>query len=351
MEYKKIKIKQRTDGRWWARFTKDGKTYYVYDKKQITCYNKLKQKYKEVEKGLAINTNTTLNGWIEKWLETYKKNKNRESTLKTFDYTYKNHFKDNILLTKKISDIKNYDIQEFLNSIKFPKIKVRCYEYLKDIFNKALNNDLIKKDPMEHIEKPKYEKQKLNKALTIEEQMKFIKECKNSKLKNIYLIILFQGLRKGEALALKRNDIDFENNKLIINESYTNKTTIDRATKNKTSNRTMPLFGASKKILLEYKDLKPEEELFKTNTKTLHIEFKKILKQANLPDITIHELRHTFITRCKEAGIIENVVQLWCGHVLGSKMTSQVYTHINEDFNNTCIIKLNNLDTHFDTLF
>lgn len=350
MQYKNIKIKKRTDGRWYARFKKENKIYYVYDRNQTNCYNKLKQKYKEVEKNLIVPTSITLKEWIKKWLELYKINKNRESTLKTFDYTYKNHFANSKLITKKLQDIKNYDIQEFLNNIVYPKIRLRSYEYLKDIFTKALNNELIKKSPMDNVEKPKYEKQKLNKALSIEEQKRFIIESKNSRLQDVYLVILYQGLRKGEALALKRNDIDFDNNKLIINESYTTHTTKDKDTKNKSSNRVMPLFEKTKKILLKYQDLKPEEELFKTNTHTLHTEFKKILINANLPDITIHELRHTFITRCKEAGIIENVVQLWCGHQLGSKMTSQVYTHINEDYNNTCIIKLNNFDTPFDTL-
>jgi integrase len=47
--------------------------------------------------------------------------------------------------------------------------------------------------------------------------------------------------------------------------------------------------------------------------------------------ITMHELRHTFITRCHEKQIDEILVQKWVGHTIGSTMTKGVYTHIADD--------------------
>lgn len=349
MKFKGIKLFFRKDNRWQARFKKDNKIYYVYDKNQMNCYKKLKEKIKQLDNKKEISSKITLKEWIYKWLEIYKINKNRESTLKTFYSSYKNHFEKTNLINLELNQIKNIDIQEFLNNIQTGKMKVRCYEYLKDIFSKALNNELIKNNPLDKIEKPKYEKQRLNKALTKEQQKIFVNACFKSKFGDIYQTILFQGLRKGEAIALKRNDIDFDNKTLRIDESYISQNQKDKDTKNKSSKRVMPLFKNTEQILLKYKNLDENKNIFKTNVKELHNEFKKILKNNNLPDITIHELRHTFITRCKEAGIIENVVQLWCGHTLGSKMTSQVYTHINNEYNNECIEKFNKFDTPFDT--
>jgi integrase len=68
----------------------------------------------------------------------------------------------------------------------------------------------------------------------------------------------------------------------------------------------------------------------------------KLLKQNGLPKRTIHELRHTFITRCHEKGIDEIIVQKWVGHAKGSRMTKAVYTHINDEMEQKSIELLNN---------
>lgn len=62
--------------------------------------------------------------------------------------------------------------------------------------------------------------------------------------------------------------------------------------------------------------------------------FKKIINKLGLnPKYTIHSLRHTFITNCQDNRIPEHIIQNWVGHVIGSKVTKSVYTHIQEDTN------------------
>ena len=46
----------------------------------------------------------------------------------------------------------------------------------------------------------------------------------------------------------------------------------------------------------------------------------------------LHELRHTFITRCQECGISRELTSLWAGHKADNTMTSNVYTHFSEEF-------------------
>lgn len=57
--------------------------------------------------------------------------------------------------------------------------------------------------------------------------------------------------------------------------------------------------------------------------------------------ITTHSHRHTFITRAKEKGVAEHVLQTWVGHEIGSKMTSSIYTHIDKTFENKCVDIMN----------
>lgn len=62
----------------------------------------------------------------------------------------------------------------------------------------------------------------------------------------------------------------------------------------------------------------------------------KIIKEINnnqniIRDISLHDLRHTFITNCKNKEIPEHIIQSWVGHTIGSQVTSKVYTHINQE--------------------
>ena len=54
-------------------------------------------------------------------------------------------------------------------------------------------------------------------------------------------------------------------------------------------------------------------------------QFKK-----DFPEHHLHELRHTFITRCQECGIQRELVSLWAGHAADSSITSTVYTHLSQ---------------------
>jgi integrase len=88
------------------------------------------------------------------------------------------------------------------------------------------------------------------------------------------------------------------------------------------------MFDMTKSILLKYKDCQPNERIYPHSTDTLNRNLRKLLLLNGLPQMTMHELRHTFIPRCHGKNIDEIVVQKWVGHTIGSVMTKKVYTHI-----------------------
>ena len=71
----------------------------------------------------------------------------------------------------------------------------------------------------------------------------------------------------------------------------------------------------------------------------------KIRHRLGLDNVNVHTMRHTFATRCSEAGIPAKVVQKWLGHST-LEMTLNVYTHVNADFEAEMTDKI---DTYFDT--
>jgi integrase len=132
------------------------------------------------------------------------------------------------------------------------------------------------------------------------------------------------------------------NNVLRIDESYDSSHPEDLQTKNEASNRKMPMFELTKQILLRYKDYPQNERIFTLSDNGLMKRVAKLHKATpDLPRLTMHELRHTFISRCHEKGIDEIIVQKWVGHAIGSRMTKAVYTHIGNDTEQRYIDLLN----------
>ena len=113
-------------------------------------------------------------------------------------------------------------------------------------------------------------------------------------------------------------------------------------TKNIYSNRKIPIFENSFEILKEIKK-ENSQRVFDFSLKQTDTGFKKILKKCGLPNtIRIHDLRHTFITNLKNINIPEHIIQKIVGHRIGSEITSQVYTHFNEEDLQENIEKINN---------
>lgn len=335
MKIKGITIfKNKNCKTWYTRYRKDGKQFYISGKTQNEVAEKLRDKLNIIKKEKQIGI--TLNQWFEQWLNLYKIGKVKQITINDY-YNSIKHLNNN-LLEKNIKQIKLEEILTLLNNIQKERAKQKVYELLSALFDKAEKHKIIKDNIMKLIEKPKHVKEK-GIALNYQEQEKFINICNNSKYGNIYKIILYQGLRIGELLAIQKQDINFKDLTINIDKAVNEQNEIS-TTKNKQSIRIMPMFEPTKELL---KNIVCEnnKRIFKTPYKTLHKDFSKLIKNSNLPKITLHDLRHTFITNCQNENIPEHIIQSWVGHEIGSKVTKQVYTHTTNDANLFNINKLN----------
>lgn len=342
MKYQGITIhRHKTCKTWYARYRKNGKQCYVSAKTQQECYDKLKvalkQKSKQEVKKLAEpkkkNVMTFIE-WFEKWVKLYKQNVKEVTKIEY--YRMLNYLKP--IQNKNISEIKSLEIMELLNQIPFERTKQKVYEFISAVFNKALVNEIVTKNPMLIIEKPKH-KRINGQALSNTDEVEF----ENVLLKNgydLFLVCLYQGLRKGEMLALTIDDVNFEEKTLSITKSVNRFNQID-STKNTYSNRVMPLFDKTAKILEKYKNT--TGRIFNIAYQSCENKFNKIIDKF-FPNkkYTIHSLRHTFITKCQELNIPLHIIQKWVGHNIGSNVTNQVYTHSREVAEVENIDKINN---------
>ena len=336
MKYRGITIhKNKNCATWYTRIRVNGTQSYISAKTQKECYNKLKKlinnpttTQKETPKELSLVE------WYNQWLKLYKINKVKDTTLLDYKIIFKNVPKET--QNTNIKDIKVSDIINILDNIQAERQKQKLYELLKIIFQKAVDNEIISKNIITRIDRPKHTK-KNSGALTYEQESEFVMQCKNNKYGDLFLTTLYQGFRKGEILGLTIDNIDFTNNTITINKAWNKNNEFD-TTKNKQSIRTIPMFDKTKNILLNYKEQK--ERIFNITNKQLQISTKELKNKLTF-DFKLKDLRTTFITRCKENNIPEFVIQAWVGHRIGSKITSTVYTKHNADIDTKYIDIIN----------
>ena len=252
---------------------------------------------------------------------------------------------------KDVKNIKADEIQSYLNTlINYSDSEIKkVYEQFYQAYKYLSDRELITKNIMLQIYKPKSTKRaKEVRALTLEEEKILIEnlmKCKDKVYSLIYLIQLFTGMRIGEVLALKISDIDFKNNQISINKTLSRdvnyKVIIKEFTKTRTGERIIPLPRMVRKMLKEQVNLtirNNKEVLFLTKNGN-YIDSRdanKFLKNQlnefmDSTDISSHNLRHTYITRCAESGINPRVLKKLVGHK-DIEITLGIYTTVYDNF-------------------
>ena len=267
---------------------------------------------------------------------------------KTIEKIEKSFLKD-----LNIKNITSDDIQEFLNTNKnYSNSYIKkMYEQLNQAFNFAIKNKYIINNPMDDVIKPRSTKEdKEVRALTIEEQQILSNYLLNSTIeqenyKNIFLIQMYMGLRIGEVLALNVNNFDLEKQMLNVNKTLTlnidDELVIGDTAKTYASKRTIPipdfLIGTIKEQLKIAEDNKDNllflyDDHFISHS-TINGKLKRILKNMDIDnsEISTHSLRHTFATRCIEAGMSAVVLQRLIGHT-DISITLNTYTSVFNKF-------------------
>ena len=244
-------------------------------------------------------------------------------------YSYKTvkayiHFNRDFLnfIKKNPSETNNNDIKDYLVYL-FEKKRAST-----STLNQAINalkfyyGNILKRKFVFEVKRPRKDK-KLPVVLSKEEVAKILDSVDNIKHKAILMLVYSAGLRVGEVVKLKPEDIDSKRMLIHIRGSKGRK---DRYT---------ILSESVLKILREYwQQYKPREWLFEGAKQEKHISirtaqkiFEHACEKAGIKkEITIHTLRHSFATHLLESGVDLRYIQELLGHK--HSKTTEIYTHV-----------------------
>ena len=352
-------IRKRKDGRWEGRYTaghhpETGKPIYrnVLGKTQSEVKEKLKTAIQETQSlDFSKTGQYTVGQWMDVWYENYAKIKVRPSSHQTYKGYIENHIKPNIgdIPLEKLTTL---DLQRLYKTLLAngrvdrleskgqpkglsPKTVRNIHQILSSALKLAQEQRIILTNPAEGCALPKVEHREM-KTLPVEQLQSFLREAKDSGVFELYYLELATGLRRGELLGLKWEDIDLEHGDLRVRRQIAriNGKVVEAPLKTKNAYRTLPLAEDTISILNEQKKkVGSSPWVFPSATggpispdSVLHM-LHRVLKRAGLPQVRFHDLRHTFATLALQNGVDIKTVSGMLGH-FSAGFTLDTYAHV-----------------------
>ena len=315
---------------------------------------------REQEAELVANGNSTkdilFTDYMKQWLEKMK--------LQIRPTTYSGYH-DNVYgiiipyfkpMKLKLRDVTPKHIQDFYTKQR-QRVKgttVKSYHAnIHKAFKDARKLQLIDSNPMECVDPPKKEPYH-GQTYTVEEAQKILVLISDTIFEIPITMMLFYGLRREEAIGLKWQNIDFDNDTFLIAHTVT-ETKVDGhlqmvkedLTKNSSSYRSLPLVAPVKELLLEKKQsIQDFRKLFRRSyyredsdyvcvnemgelikPRTLSDNFKRIIRQNKIRNLRLYDCRHTAASIMLKNGVNMKQIQMILGHSDYST-TANIYSHL-----------------------
>ena len=349
-------IRQRSDGRWEARYTApDGRQRSVYARTEKEVTAKLRGVQHELDSGAWREpSKMTVADWLEIWLNDYQGH-NSERTILKYRCIVNVHIVPK-LGEIKVSKVLPLHVRRLINEMQASGLAPVTIKNYVRIFGAAMNSaieaGLIKSNPTEGAKMPRVSPTKFH-IVDRADIPAFIAAAQNTPYPNELIFMLFSGLRVGEARGLRWADIDFDAATMHVQRQlHPNNHNVRRFTSPKYGeDRIVHLPAEAVNILREQRRRQAEQRIaaggwddtditrdlvFRMKNGNAHTDrsIYKAVKAAGaeigMPELHPHDLRHSYAVAALRSGADVKTVQHNLGHKTAA-MTLDVYAAYTED--------------------
>jgi integrase len=349
-------IYKRPDGRWEARVvvgrTPRGnpKRRSVYGKTRKEVADKLHDLRGDQRAGrLPENVSTlTVGEFLEVWLQ------HRSDVAITTLATYRNMMNAYVIPAlgeRKLTGLTPLELEGFQTDLAARGLSARIVEYAHVLFKAALKQAvrwrLLPNNPMDAVNRPPGSRPK-RRFWTPEQARTFLNAIQKDRLHGLYLLVILTGLRRGELLGLRWDDIDWSRSSITVQHSlvFANGKRIEKdSVKTPAGKRS---FTVPKEVLETLRERRTAYELEREVAgerwqekgfvfgsligtglyeSTLREQHDRLIVAAGVPRITMHELRHTYTSLALLRGVDLKEVSRRLGHST-VRITLDTYQHL-----------------------
>ena len=352
------RYKKRKDGRYATTvmigYKADGRPDNVFlsAKTEKALRDKVAEVKMKAKAGAILKqSDTLLSDYTDSWMETYKASSGI-NTRAMYDNIVNRHIKPE-LGHLPLNKIVRSDIQKLVNDNQdHPRTCEQIRMTMNQILNCAVDDKLISENVAKKVVLPKYQR-KERRPLTDLEKEAVKKADFTLQEKSFVMILFYFGLRRGEALALTKSDIDLKKKTLTVNKAVVfdkNTPIVKTGAKSNAGNRVIPipahavaslrdflkavdtfyLFpGKSFETLSKSQYVKMWERIIRKMNDAVISEEEKLLRAEPITDLTAHIFRHNYCTMLYYSGISQKKAVELMGHS-DIKMIMEVYAHLDE---------------------
>lgn len=268
----------------------------------------------------------TLDSVFVSWIQVKRAHTEKTSWL-AYENVYMNHISPKFG-KRAVKNILPIDLQPFFDELheKYGRTCENARTVLNAVFKFAVANRFCQSNPMpgvvveRHVRTP-------GKALTDEQIKRFnVQMAKRGKLGLAYLIILYSGVRGAELHSIT---FDWPNGTFTVDNAK-----LKKSQKVNPGNlkRTVPIFPGLYRLRERI-----ENEEWRVSPTHVTTRFSEYWTEN-----TAKDLRHTFSTKAREAGVDNELVNIWMGHSAGKNLTANTYTHFSIEFQKKHAKKISN---------
>jgi len=316
----------------------------------------------DLQRGTYVAPNDmTLSDLLDRWMEVHAKHNLAKTTYAIYDAHISNHIKPELGMIQ-VSKLKAFHLQQFYSKKLeggradkksgglSPKSVVGIHKVISSALKVAVTWELVVKNVAESISPPRIPETP-QQTWTTDHAQTFLGSISKHRLHPLYVLAIVTGMRRGEILGLRWQDIDWDKSTIHIVQSMvaTPAGPIITDTKTSSGRRSVVISDGLVALLKEHRERGLEEDVFRgsrnvevqssaqlvftsergtpLNPRNLLRHLQSACERAGVPKIPFHALRHTHATIMLKKGVHPKIVSERLGHSRVG-VTLDIYSHV-----------------------